>query len=145
MKMKQVVLFIFVLMTAIPLWAATPESGMKEMMDQPMMDDCKEMMAMQEKMKMDMQTMNSKLDQLLSEMNAAKGNKKVDSIAALLNELIAQRKSMMMMTMGMQPKMMMHMMGDMQKGMMKGMMDSMSKCPMMMKDDMMMKDKMNKN
>ena len=35
-----------------------------------------------------------KLDDLVAKMNAAKGEAKVDAIAAVLNELVAQRKEM---------------------------------------------------
>jgi hypothetical protein len=37
---------------------------------------------------------DKKLDELAATMNAAKGDAKVDAIAALLNELLAQRKAL---------------------------------------------------
>ena len=37
---------------------------------------------------------DQKLDDLIAKMNAAKGEAKVDAIAAVLNELVAQRKEM---------------------------------------------------
>jgi len=37
---------------------------------------------------------DQKLDDLIAKMNAAKGEARVDAIAAVLNELVAQRKEM---------------------------------------------------
>jgi outer membrane murein-binding lipoprotein Lpp len=103
--------------------APSPMMGEKKM-DESMMAHHKEMMAK-------MEAMDSKLDDLVKKMNAAKGNSKVDATAAVVNELIAQRKQMREHMMAMQPEMMKHMMEHMQTGMMKGMMESMSECPMM--------------
>jgi acyl-CoA reductase-like NAD-dependent aldehyde dehydrogenase len=41
-----------------------------------------------------MQERNRKLDDLVAKMNAAKGEKKVDAIAAVINEMMEQRKAM---------------------------------------------------
>ncbi len=64
-------------------------------------------------------------------MNAATGGKKTDAAAAVINELVAQRKQMREQMMTMQPEMMKHMMAHMETGMMKCMEQSMAKCPMM--------------
>jgi predicted CoA-binding protein len=96
----------------------------EKMMEESMMAHHKEMMAK-------MEAMDSRLDDLVKKMNAAKGGRKADAVAAVVNELVAQRKQMREQMMAMQPEMMKHMMEHMRMGMMKGMEDSMAKCPMM--------------
>ncbi|MGH9366519.1 MAG: hypothetical protein ACRD3M_02455 [Thermoanaerobaculia bacterium] len=103
---------------------AKPGMMTEGMMDESMMARHKEMMAK-------MEAMDSRLDDLVKKMNAAKGSKKVDAIAAVVNELVLQRKEMRRQMMAMQPEMMRHMMQHMHMGMMKGMMESLSQCPMM--------------
>lgn len=98
----------------------TPGMANEKKMDESMMTRHREMMA-----KMD--AMDSRLDDLVKRMNAATGSKKPDAVAAVINELVAQRKQMREQMMAMQPEMMMHMMEHMRMGMMKGMME----CPMM--------------
>jgi hypothetical protein len=75
--------------------------------------------------------MDARLDDLVKRMNAATGSKKPDAVAAVINELVAQRKQMREQMMAMRPEMVKHMMAHMRMGMMKGMEDSMAKCPMM--------------
>ncbi len=102
---------------------------------QPMqepMADCKAMMEKQQKMMADVSAMDQKLDALVAEMNRASGSKRVDRMAAVLNELVGQRKAMRDGMMQMHSEMMSHMMQHMQSGMMKGMQE-MSGCPMMKK------------
>jgi hypothetical protein len=41
-----------------------------------------------------MEASNAKLDELVAAMNAAQGDAKVDAIAAVVNELVAQRRAM---------------------------------------------------
>ena len=101
------------------------------MMAGKMMAECKAMMAKHEGMKAEMASLDTKLDSLLAAMNAAKGNKKVDATAAVINELATQRKAMRDHMMAMGPQMMQHMMQHGRMGMMEGMMKSMSACPMM--------------
>lgn len=99
------------------------------------------MMAERQQMMADMKAMDQKVDDLVAKMNAARGGEKVDTIAAVVNELVAQRKQMRGRMTAMQDRMMGHMMGhmtSMQGGMM-GMMShgqageapSMANCPMM--------------
>ena len=96
----------------------------EKMMEEPMMAHHKEMMAK-------MEAMDARLDDLVKRMNAATGSKKPDAVAAVITELVAQRKQMREQMMAMQPEMMKHMMEHMRMGMMKGMEDSTSMCPMM--------------
>lgn len=89
------------------------------------------MMARNEGMKAEMASMDARLDSLLATMNSASGNQKVDAAAAVINEMVAQRKAMRGHMMAMGPKMMQHMQHHAHMGMMDGMMKSMSGCPMM--------------
>lgn len=86
-------------------------------MAMPMMDEG--MMAMHQEMHAKMEAMDSKLADLVVEMNAASGEQKTDAIAAVVTELVAQRKAMHGMMMKMQTKMM------------QGKRKSMGDCPMM--------------
>lgn len=61
---------------------------------QDMMARCQQMMQMRQKMATDMPAMDQKLDRLVAQMNTAQGQAKVDAMAAVLNELISQRKQM---------------------------------------------------
>ncbi len=126
--------------SAVTLWAQqpTPPPAAAQKMEMPgkpgMMDEMKmdeSMMARHKEMMAKMEAMDSRLDDLVEKMNAAKGSKKADAVAAVVNELVAQRKQMREHMMAMQPEMMKHMMEHMLMGMMKGMEDSMAKCPMM--------------
>jgi hypothetical protein len=103
--------------------------GKPGMMDEKMMEDS--MMAHHKEMMAKMEAMDARLDELVKTMNAATGSKKTNAVAAVINELVAQRKQMREHMMAMQPEMMKHMMAHMGMGMMKCMEDSMSKCPMM--------------
>jgi hypothetical protein len=94
----------------------------------PMMD-CKAMMAHHEAMKAEMASMDARLDALVAAMNAAGGDKKADATAAVVNELVVQRKAMRDHMMAMGPRMMRHMMQHGRPGMMEG--KGMSECPMM--------------
>ncbi len=82
--------------------------------DADMKAECDAMMAKKQEMQNKLQAMDATLDKLVAEMNAAKGSKEVDAMekpmAAVLNELVAQRKALRSMMMEMQPAMMAHMM-----------------------------------
>ena len=101
---------------------ATPQSGMAA----GMAAKCKAMMADQEKMMTEMKGADQRLDDLVGKMNAASGSEKADAIAAVVNELVNQRRTMRDGMMKMQHGMMAHMMDHMQAGK-----DSMAMCPMM--------------
>jgi Skp family chaperone for outer membrane proteins len=93
--------------------------------------ECDAMMAKKQAMQDKLQAMDATLDTLVAEMNAAKGSKEVDAMekpmAAVINELVAQRKASRAMMMEMQPAMMAHMMHHMRMHGTKGAME----CPMM--------------
>ena len=101
---------------------ATPQSGMAA----GMAAKCKAMMADQEKMMTEMQGADQRLDDLVGKMNAASGPAKADATAAVVNELVNQRRTMRDGMMRVQHGMMAHMMEHMQAGK-----DSMAMCPMM--------------
>jgi hypothetical protein len=52
----------------------------------------KDWQAKHEKMMAEMKAMDSSLDEKLVAMNAAKGDQKVEAMAAVINELVSQRK-----------------------------------------------------
>ncbi len=89
--------------------------------------DCQSMMAMHQKAMEDMKAMDDRLDSLVQTMNSATGPAKVDATAAVVSELVSQRKMMRERMEGMQAGMMTHMMEHMQAGGTQGMMN----CPMM--------------
>jgi hypothetical protein len=104
--------------------------------DAAMKADCEAMMAKHRAMAEKMKAQDATLDALVAEMNAAKTSKAPDAMekpmAAVLGELVAQRKAQRAMMMEMQPEMMGHMsrhMGMKMHGEMAGM-----DCPMMKAD-----------
>ncbi|MEO8484528.1 MAG: hypothetical protein ABI634_20160 [Acidobacteriota bacterium] len=74
----------------------------------PMMMSDAQMMAMHQKMMVDMKAMDVKLDALVATMNAAKGAAKVDAIAEALTAMVQQHKTMRDGMMQMDGQMMMH-------------------------------------
>ncbi len=75
--------------------------------------ECKAMMVKKQEMHEKMQAMDDSLDKLVAEMNFAKGSNAIDAMekpmAAVINELVAQRKATRTMMMEMQHEMMGHM------------------------------------
>jgi len=62
--------------------------------------DMHAMMAGQHQMMMSMQASDKKIDDLIAQLNAAKGNDRIDKLVAVVNELVAERKQMMTMMHG---------------------------------------------
>jgi hypothetical protein len=85
---------------------ATPGPGMmgkgmmggsmmgKGMMAGPMMERGMKMMEMHQKMQDEWKAMDAENERLVTDMNQATGQKKIDAMAALLTRLVAQRKTM---------------------------------------------------
>ena len=71
-----------------------------------MMDRHKAMIEMHEKMQSEMQAMDADLNRLLVEMNGATGDKKVEAMAAIINHLVQQHKTMHQRMAAMQMRMM---------------------------------------
>jgi hypothetical protein len=105
-----------------PAAKAMPQSGMGA----GMAAKCQAMMADQEVMMAEMKSADQRLDDLVAKMNAASGTAKADATAAVVNELVSQRRTMRDGMMKMEHGMMAHMMEHMQAGK-----DSMAMCPMM--------------
>lgn len=111
---------------------AKPSGGAQSaMMGGKMADQCKQMMAMHNQMMADMKAMDASLDQKVAAMNAAKGNAKVDAMAAAINEMASQRKQMMAKMTSMRDQMMAHMGEHMGRSGSAAMRQSMVQCPMM--------------
>jgi len=92
-----------------------------------MMEECQAMMQKHKEMMQKQGAMETELDSLVATMNSARGDAKIDAMAALLAKLVEQRKAMHGMMGEMQPMMMGHMARHMEMGGSQGMMG----CPMM--------------
>ena len=84
------------------------------------------MMAERDKMMAEMKAADQRLDGLVAKMNTASGAEKTTATAAVVTEMVAQRRTMGDGMMKRQEGMMAHMMEHMQEGK-----DSMAMCPMM--------------
>lgn len=84
------------------------------------------MKAERDNMMVEMKAADQRLDDLVSKMSARSGMEKVDATAAVVSEMVSQRRAMRDGMMKMQEGMMAHMMEHMQAGP-----DSMTMCPMM--------------
>ncbi len=91
-----------------------------------MMAKCKAAMSGQEKMMTDMKAADQRLDDLVAKMTSASGPAKADATAAVVSELVVQRKAMRESMMKMHHDTMGHMAEHMQAGP-----GSMAMCPMM--------------
>lgn len=90
-----------------------------------------EMTGMQQKMMADMKAMDAELDALVTKMNAAKGDARVEAMAEVLTTLVQERSTMRDRMMNMQTHTMGHMMQHMSEGMSPDMKKMMAACPMM--------------
>lgn len=111
---------------ATGLAAQTPEPAGNPKMGAEMMEKCRAMMAKNLEWEAEVQAMEAKLDRLLGTMNAAKGNDKVDAMAAVVQSLVAQQKAVRQKCTGMHAEAMQHMMLHATAGA-----SSMAMCPMM--------------
>jgi hypothetical protein len=120
-----------VVISAVPGLAQTPQEHQpaataKAKPPSDMAAKCKAMMAEREQMTTGMKAADQRLDDLVAKMNAASGMEKTDAAAAVVNEMVAQRRAMRDGMAKTQQGMMGHMMEHMQAGK-----DSMAMCPMM--------------
>lgn len=95
-----------------------------------MMKDCQAMMAERKQMHERMQAMDAKLGDMVDQMQEASGEDKTEALAAIVAELVTQRRQMHQKMWGHQAHMMQHMTTHMQ-AMHSGMMEGMEGCPMM--------------
>jgi polyhydroxyalkanoate synthesis regulator phasin len=143
MRNAKVLLVAALLVTAPALFAQQPATAnppmpmpmqpgqsMQMPMQQPGQMQPMDCQAMMQKMQASSKAMDDRLATLVDDMNKAKGSAKVDRVAAVVNEMVTQRKQMRDDMAAMMPQMMNHMMQHMQSGMMSGM-QSMANCPMM--------------
>ena len=84
---------------AAAMFAATPQAQTDEppagrQHRMAMKDDSRPMMGNGHSMMADMKAGQEKLDDLIAKMNAATGPQKMDQMAAVLTELVAQQKAM---------------------------------------------------
>jgi hypothetical protein len=116
---------------AVPITGHHKHSAEGAKHDAGMKAKCEAMMAKKQEMDAKLDAMDATLDKLVAEMNAAKSSKDVDALekpmAAVLNELVTQRKATRAMMMEMHHEMMGHMMNHMKMHGGKGAME----CPMM--------------
>jgi hypothetical protein len=87
---------------------------------------CQAMVAEREMVMTATKAADQRLDDLVGAMNAASSQTKADATAAVVNELVTQRRTMRDGMVKMQQDAMSHMMGHMQAGK-----DTMAMCPMM--------------
>lgn len=122
-----------VVMSAVTgLAAETPQQHQHAAADQAkppsdMKAKCQAMMADREKMMAGTKAADQRLDDLVVRMNTASGMEKTTATAAVVTEMITQRRTMREGMMKMQDGTMSHMMEHMQAGA-----ASMAMCPMMM-------------
>jgi hypothetical protein len=95
------------------------------MMEKSMMEKCRAMMAQHEQMEERMTAAQAELDGLVTAMRSVRGKAKVDAMAALLEKLVEQPKSMHAGMMQHHAKMMQHMMEHEGSG------EGLASCPMM--------------
>lgn len=109
-----------------PTLPASSDAAVKQNVD--MKAECQAMMAKKQEMEDKMKAMDATLDKLVTDMNAAAGSKAVDAMekpmAAVLNELVSQRKASRAMATEKETAMMAHMMRHMN-------MKAAMECPMM--------------
>lgn len=116
-----------------PMTGHHKESAAMARHDADMKAKCQAMMAKKQEMQEKFKAMDATLDKLVADMNAAKDSKEPDALekpmAAVINELVAQRKATRAMRMEMQSEMMAHMTDHMAMHGAKGAWE----CPMMKK------------
>jgi hypothetical protein len=137
MRLKKVVMTAlvgcagFVVMAASGLAEQATEKAKPAMAEQAkpapeMAQKCQAMMAERDKMMAEMKAADLRLDDLVAKMNSAPGPDKATATAAVVNELVTQRRTMRDGMQKGQQAMLGHMMAHMQTGK-----DSMAMCPMM--------------
>jgi hypothetical protein len=81
--------------SARPLdWAANVAAQTPSAQGSQAASDMQDMMKMHEQMMAEMKAAGSRLDALIADMNTAKGDAKLNAVAAVVTELVRQQKSM---------------------------------------------------
>ena len=86
------------ILTGIALVALTAGIARSQ---EPKKPDMHAMMAAQHKTMMSIEAADKRLDDLVAQLNAAKGNERIDKLVAVVNELVTERKQMRGMMSGM--------------------------------------------
>lgn len=121
------VLAVLVGLSAFALRAHEPAQATAE--DRKMPEACRKMMERHEEMRDRQQEMDAELDRLVETMQAARGDAKLEATAAVVAELVDQRKAMHRSMMGMCAGMMEHTSSHMDPA--QGEQRGMKSCPMM--------------
>ena len=79
---------------AIIVTAALPGAFLLAQPGPPWMQKNAPKMEMNQKMEAEMKAQDSEIDKLVTEMNSATGDRKMDAMAALLTKIVDQRKAM---------------------------------------------------
>jgi hypothetical protein len=120
----------FVLLLAIGLLAGAFAAQRENDEAAPgMMDRCKEMMQMRQKMLAGMKEQDAELQNLAAKMRQAQGQQKIELMSDIVARMVEQRSAMHQRMFSMQERMMQHMGQHMQMGP-----KSMMKCPMMQQE-----------
>ena len=92
--MKKWIVIIALVFVSLPVLVhaqqattTAPPAGTESKMDQ-------DWQAKHDKMVAEMKAMDTRLEEKLAAMNAAEGDQKIEAMAAVINELVAQRKTM---------------------------------------------------
>jgi len=83
-----------IIVAAVLPGSALFAQGEQEKMDGMMEEHPAKMAEMDQTMEAEMKAQDAELDKLVSEMNAATADKKVDAIAAVLSKIVEQRKTL---------------------------------------------------
>lgn len=116
---------------ALAMWSpvqaqSTEPAEGKKMMEGKMMDCCQSTQKLKGKMEADLKTQVSELTAQISEMNLADEDKKLNLMAGIVTQMVAQQKTMNVRRAEMEKAMMLHLILHMQAGK-----ESMAQCPMM--------------
>jgi len=87
--MKSTRILAIIVAAALPSAALLAQGGPPWMKEHPA-----KMSEMHQKTEAEMKAQEAELDKLVSEMNAATADKKVDAMAAVLSKIVGQRKTM---------------------------------------------------
>lgn len=108
-----------------------PRGQQHRMMADEMREECQNLMSERQQMMSRMKEDQEKLSALVTKMQQAEGDAKMDAVGEVVSALVEQRGQMMQHHAEMQPRMMAHMMRHMQMSMSQGGDDPAGACPMM--------------
>lgn len=92
MRMRAIGITLVTALTAAGMAMSAQQQGQQPGM--PNQARCQQMMSQRGDMVQRMDAMDKKMDDLIAEMNKARGDRKVDAMAKVITEMAAQRKEM---------------------------------------------------